>query len=72
MIFRSCESQRCVVGSKEDAPRIRFWGLNDPRDISNNLALGQPWSSELETIDTTKIVNYLGIPCAVIFMGFVL
>ena len=45
--------------------------LNDPRDISNNLALGQPWSPELEAIDTTEIVN-VGFICEVVCMRFAL
>ena len=65
---QSCASQD--VMEVKHAPRIRFWGLN-PQDMSNNLALGQPWSSELKTIDNTKIIN-LGFTCEVAFMGLVL
>ena len=45
-----------MCGSKENVPRRRFRGVNDPHDISNNLVLGQPWLSELRTIDTTEVV----------------
>ena len=62
---QSCASQD--VMEVKHVPRIRFCGLN-PQDISNNLALGQPWSSELETIDTTNVVNS-GLTCEVVFMG---
>ena len=37
----------CGKWSNENASRTRLWALNDPRNISNNLALGQPWSSVL-------------------------
>ena len=66
---QSCVSQD--VWELQHAPKSRFWGVNDPWDMSNNLALGQPWLSELETIDTTEIEN-LGFTCAVAFIGFVL
>ena len=59
------------MGSKENTSGDRFWDLNEPRHISNNLAWGQPWSSGLEAIDTTEIVN-LGFTCEVVFMGFAL
>ena len=50
-----CQPRR--VGSKENASGSQLQGLNNPRDISNNLALGQPWSSELGGNDITKNVN---------------
>ena len=65
-INHSCASHD--VWELKNVLRSRFWGLNDPCDISNNLALGQPWLSELETIDTTEIVN-LGFTCEAVFMG---
>ena len=54
--FRFLRESRCVVGSKENASRSQFCGLNGPFDIPNNLALGRPWLSELRTIDTTEVV----------------
>ena len=54
---RSCASQD--VWEVKHAPRSRFRVLNESREISHDLALGQPWSSELGAInfDTTKIVD---------------
>ena len=68
MILRLlCDSQN-VRWEVKNASRSRFWDLNDPPDMLIDLVLGQPWSSELETIDTTKPVD-LGLTCEVVFMG---
>ena len=63
-----------MCGSKENVPRRRFRGVNDPHDISNNLALGQPWLSELgHQLIRRKFVDLnLGFTRAVTFMGIVL
>ena len=64
-----CQPRR--VGSKENASGSQLQGLNNPRDISNNLALGQPWSSELGVNDATKNVN-LGLHVRCYLWGFLL
>ena len=54
-IYGGCTvKQSCAIQDVWEVKRMlreADSGLNDPRDMSNNLASGQPWSSELGTIN---------------------